>query len=231
MKEQPHIDFKSIIINMLTTYWYIWLALISLTIIKTIIKSNRFKGWKGELTVILMQWWYLDKKIYNTSNNVYFRTYDGGSIQIDHIIVSVYGIFVTETKNIQGLIKGKDYEDNWYQILSHKVEPFQNPVRQNEYHIKFLSKYLNLHENKFHSIIKFTNDTCKFENKMPNNVLLKGYIEYIKNKTKKILTEKEATNIFERIKICRKPNNFKTKIEHIKYVNNIKKTTRKPNFP
>lgn len=221
MKEQIYLNFKSIIINTLTTYWYLWLALICLTIIKTIMKSNSFKGLKGELTVILMQWCYLDKKIYHISNNVYFDKNKVGSIQIDHIIVSIYGIFVTETKNIQGLIKGKDYEYNWYQILPNKVKPFQNPLKQNEYHIKFLSNFLSLPENKFHSIIKFTNYNCKFENKMPDNVLLKGYIKYIKNKTKKILTEKEAINIFEKIKVYRKHNNLKTKREHIKYVKNI----------
>ena len=46
---------------------------------------------------------------------------------------------------------------------------------------------------------------------MPDNVLLKGYTKYIKNKTEKILTEKEVTNIIEGITAYRLPNNSKTK--------------------
>ena len=60
-----------------------------------------YKGWDGELTVKLMQWWYLDKKTYHVFNNVTLPMFDGGTTQIDHIIVSVHGVFAVETKNIK----------------------------------------------------------------------------------------------------------------------------------
>lgn len=221
MKNQTHINYIQIF-TLLTKYWYLWLTLISFIIIKLIIKSNSFKGWLGELNVRLMHWIHLNKKKYHTFNDVYFGKSDGGSIQIDHIIVSEYGIFITETKNIQGSIKGKEYNDEWYQILNNQEEPFRSPLRQNEYHIKFISKFLNITDNKFHSIIMFTADNCKFINKMPENVLNKDYIKYIKSKTEKILTEKEVTNTIEWIRAYRKRNNYKTRKEHIQYVKNIK---------
>jgi len=64
------------------------------------------------------------------------------SSQIDHVIVSRYGIFVIETKNYQGLITGGENSDSWTQnIYGHKYY-LHNPVHQNESHIKAIRKIL-----------------------------------------------------------------------------------------
>lgn len=220
MKNQPHLDFVHIIFTILTKYWYIWLLLISYSIIQKKVKSKESKGWLGEQKVRLILWWYLNKKKYHTFYNIYLKP-KGGSAQIDHIIVSVYGIFVIETKNMSGSIEGKDYNDHWYQELRDQKIPFYNPLWQNDGHIKAITETLTKTEkDKFHSIVIFTNDNCKFKTKMPDNVLLKGYIKYIKSKTEKILTEKEVANTIEGIKVYRKRNNYKTKKEHIEYIKN-----------
>ena len=39
-----------------------------------------------------------------------------GSTQIDHIVVSLYGIFVIETKNYKGWITGSPYASNGQKI-------------------------------------------------------------------------------------------------------------------
>jgi hypothetical protein len=46
---------------------------------------------------------WLDSEIYHSINNVTIPTANGTTL-IDHIIVSKYGIFVVETKNIKGWI-------------------------------------------------------------------------------------------------------------------------------
>ncbi len=155
-----------------------------------------YKGWDGELTVKLMQWWYLDKKTYHVFNNVTLPNFGGGTTEIDHIIVSIYGIFVVETKNYNGWIYGKENEPKWTQVFFSKKYPFQNPLRQNSKHIKTISELLKIPENKFHSIIFFIGD-CKLKTNMPENVFLKGYTKYIKSKTEKILTDHEVTSISE----------------------------------
>lgn len=91
-----------------------------------------YKGWDGELTVKLMQWLYLDKKTYHVFNNVTLCNFGGGTAQIDHIIVSVYGIFVVETKNIKGCIYGNIKDLKWTQIIFIKRYPFQNPLKPKE---------------------------------------------------------------------------------------------------
>ena len=44
-----------------------------------------------------------------------------GLTQIDHVVVSVYGIFVIETKNYSGRITGTPRADFWIQFLSKSV--------------------------------------------------------------------------------------------------------------
>ena len=62
--------------------------------------------------------------------------------QIDHIVVSIYGIFVIETKNYAGKIYGTEKSPKW-QYYSHgnKYE-FYNPLRQNYKHTKTLQDLL-----------------------------------------------------------------------------------------
>ena len=62
---------------------------------------------------------------------------------------------------------------------------------------------------------------------MPHYVLFKHYASYIKNKTKRILTEKEVSNIVEGITAYKLPSSFKTKRKHINHVKNIKENKSK----
>ena len=180
-----------------------------------------YKGWDGELTIKLMQWWYLDKNTYHIFNNIILPKSGGGTTQIDHIIISVYGIFVIETKNMNGWIYGSEKDTKWTQVFFSKKYSFQNPLRQNYQHIKTISEILKIPEGKFHSVLMFIGD-CELKTNIPENVFLKGYTKYIKSKTEKILTEKEVSTIIEGITAYKLPSNRKTKNKHIQHVKSIK---------
>src|SRR5262245_40511254 len=60
----------------------------------------------------------------------------GGTTQIDHIVVSRCGVFVIETKNRSGWIFGKADEPQWTQTYFAAKFRFQNPVHQNNGHVK-----------------------------------------------------------------------------------------------
>lgn len=226
MKDQPHIDFISIIFTMLTKYWYIWLLLIIILIIKQLKltpkkNKNKLKGQIGETIVTINHSILLNKNIYHTLENVTLPMFDSGTTQIDHIIVSIYGIFIIETKNFKGWIFGKEHDATWTQKFPNKSIPFQNPLNQNYGHIKTISKLLKIPEEKFHSIVVFVGN-CKFKTPMPDNVLLKDHTKYIKSKTEKILTEEKVTDIIKGVTDKRRANNEETRREHEEYVKNIK---------
>ncbi|WP_350617509.1 nuclease-related domain-containing protein, partial [Pseudomonas sp. HY7a-MNA-CIBAN-0227] len=78
-------------------------------------------------------------------NNVTLPLPNGGSTQIDHVIVSIYGIFVIETKNYKGWIFGNEKQRQWTQAFPNgRKYKFQNPLRQNYLHIKTLADLLEL---------------------------------------------------------------------------------------
>ena len=79
-----------------------------------------------------------------------------GTTQIDHVVVSPYGIFVIETKNYQGWIYGSEHAEKWTQnIYGNKHELF-NPLLQNDTHIRALRKLLSGHKFlPFISIVTF----------------------------------------------------------------------------
>ena len=66
---------------------------------------SRFKGWLGEVLGSLSQVILLDRKVYRAINNMTIAGSDG-TTQIDHVIVSRFGIFVVEAKTMKGWIFG-----------------------------------------------------------------------------------------------------------------------------
>ncbi len=100
---------------------------------------------------------------YYVFNNVYLAI-NGKTVQIDHIILSIYGIFVIETKNYSGWIYGYDNSEYWIENKFGKKYQFYNPLKQNYSHIKFLKKLLDVYEDKFISIVLFSGEAelkCK----------------------------------------------------------------------
>jgi Nuclease-related domain/Topoisomerase DNA binding C4 zinc finger len=61
---------------------------------------------------------------------------DRETTQIDHIVISVAGVFVVETKNYRGWIFGNERSRQWTQTIYRQKQRFQNPLHQNYGHIK-----------------------------------------------------------------------------------------------
>jgi restriction system protein len=153
------------------------------------------KGWSGELKTKLSQALFLDLKEYHIYNNVILKN-SIGTTQIDHIIVSKYGVFVVETKNKSGYIYGKETDHQWTQVFYSKKFKFQNPLRQNYKHTKTLSEILDIKHNLIFSVIIFWGE-CQFKTEMPENVLNNSYTGYIKNKKQVLLPDHEVKKICE----------------------------------
>lgn len=80
-----------------------------------------------------------------------------GFTQIDHIVISPYGIFVIETKNFAGWVLWEPVRQILDPNVYKKKTRFYNPIRQNYGHIKALQDTLQGDQNmKFHPIISFS---------------------------------------------------------------------------
>ena len=168
-------------------------------VLTILLRSNYVKGWFGELFVNLLARFRLDKKTYHLINNVTLPTEDS-TTQVDHIIVSKYGLFVVETKHLTGWLYGSENNAEWTQQIYKHKNTFQNPLRQNYRHTKVLEEILGLMPNKIFSIIVFVGDST-FKTVMPENVTYaSGYIKYIKSKTEPLFGEFEVQDIKTKIK-------------------------------
>jgi hypothetical protein len=82
-----------------------------------------------------------------------------GYSQIDHLVISPYGLFVIETKNYSGEIKGKRDDKNW--LVNNRFTMF-NPLRQNYGHVKAIESITQSYKKlNFISMISFTM-RCRF---------------------------------------------------------------------
>ena len=80
---------------------------------------------------------------------------NGYSVQIDHVVISPYGIFVIETKNYTGWIYGNDDCDQWTKNVYGYRYYFGNPVKQNHSHVKALANFFYMSEDCFVPIVVF----------------------------------------------------------------------------
>ena len=78
---------------------------------------------------------------YRIFNDIYVPKQDGQLTQVDHVVVSKYGVFVIETKNYSGWIFGSEKQKNWTQTIYKKKTRFYNPILQNNTHIKALQHF------------------------------------------------------------------------------------------
>jgi len=209
-------------------FWYILLGI--LFILSIIIKSPWFKGKLGEGMANFSFDRLLDKNKYHLIKNVTLSTEDG-STQIDHVIVSIYGIFVVETKNMKGWIFGSSDQKMWTQKIYKRTSRFQNPLFQNYKHVKTLQSLLGLKNEQLHSVVVFTGETT-FKTEMPENVICGGgrCARFIMTKTKEVFTREEIAELVSKIHEGRLTPSFKTDRRHVAHVREIVKDKKDSNL-
>lgn len=202
-------DFTPVFALLLSQLGY----LLPLLLIATLIKTPWFKGMIGEGLLNLSIRLFLDQREYRLLKNVTLPTEDG-TTQIDHIIVSRFGVFVIETKNMKGWIFGNPQHKRWTQQLYRRKHGFQNPLHQNYRHVMTLKSLLGLADHQLHSVVYFIGD-CTFKTPLPDNVMNRGLIRHIKGKTTQVLTPAEVTRVVETIRQGRLTANWQTHRQHV----------------
>ena len=116
--------------------------------------SAEWRGELGERNVrrILS---YLPGEDYIVLNDVLLPA-GASTNQLDHIVVSVYGIFVIETKNYSGKLYGGKSSDKWTQYLGGQQYELYNPILQNRGHVHAVSTFLRIDSRYLIPLVVFT---------------------------------------------------------------------------
>ncbi|MDO4427780.1 MAG: nuclease-related domain-containing protein [Moraxella sp.] len=175
------------------------------------------KGTTGERLVALESYTSLNLSTYIPFHNI--AIYNGETTtQIDHIYLSIYGIFVLETKHYSGWIYGGQYNKYWTQTFKSKKHQFKNPIHQNYGHIKFLENFLTIEFEKFHSVIVFSGDS-EFKTALPKNVCsINNFCDYILSFNRPIFTQNEIENLANFLRSRTLPQTDNTLNFHIHHI-------------
>lgn len=159
---------------------------------------------------------------YHIFNNVMLKT-GKGTTQIDHVVISKYGIFVIETKSHKGTIFGDCNSKMWTQVLftktGQKNYPFYSPYLQNYGHLRNLYKLFNLNYMYFLGIICFTSDSVDLSRVQCQNAIRAESLRFtITNHTQVILTDTQVSELCNILKT----GNIQSKYYDKKHVNYVK---------
>ena len=144
-------------------------VVVLLRIVWMVIRS-RVCGAFGETLLAAVLRRKLDASLYHVLNDIYLPLDDGSTTQIDHVVISPFGVFVIETKTYKGWIFGNPRDAQWTQVLHRRKSRFQNPLRQNYLHVQRLVGLMGLRTDVVHSVVAFSGEAT-FKTQLPPEVM------------------------------------------------------------
>lgn len=159
----------------------------------------------------------LNNKKYKVINHLVLSS-NGFTTQVDHIVISDYGVFVIETKNYKGKIYGGEYSNQWTQVLYRQRHALYNPIRQNEGHIRALQYHLRAYPHiRYVSLVVFSSKaSLRVKAKTP--VIYMGQLNRTIKKYRDVnLTEQTKEDIHQTLLKLNAAKTFNQK-EHVKSI-------------
>ena len=152
---------------------------------------------------------------YHLMNHVTLQLKDG-TTEVDHILVSRFGVFVIETKRYKGWLFANAKQAQWTQVLFRHKYRFQNPVFQNERHVRAVEGLLDfLPPGAVKSLVVFTG-AAEFKTEIPQGVFnLSALIEYLRGHTVEVMSRNRMQFCVGRLETARLAISGKTDVEHV----------------
>jgi hypothetical protein len=157
---------------------------------------------------------HLPSDSWHLLNNVTLQLADG-TTQIDHVLVSRYGVFVIETKHYKGWIFGDDKSGEWTQVIYKRKHRFQNPLRQNYKHVKAVQAVLDfLSPEQVVGVVVFTGE-AEFKSNQPSGVYsLDTLVSHLKSLDRQLLSKNRMQFCVGRLECNRLALTRETDVEH-----------------
>ncbi|QAA34457.1 nuclease-related domain-containing protein [Clostridium manihotivorum] len=184
------------IIEFVTKFWYLIILILVAGILDLFMpKIKRMLGEKPVDAYLSS----LDEEKYKVINHISFEVKDK-TINIDHVVVSNYGIFVIKDNDYKGTIVGDEADESWKQKLPTKREKISNPIRENYKNIQLLKQVTSeFGDLAYVSIIDFTTNArlqVKAESKVVYTINL---VSEIKKYNDEIISDVMKENIYKRL--------------------------------
>ena len=152
---------------------------------------------------------------YHLMNHVTIRM-DDGTTQVDHILISRFGVLVIETKDYNGWIFANAADATWTQVLYRRRSQFQNPTFQNRRHVRAVQRLLDfLPPEAITSVVVFSGD-AEFKTEIPQGVIAIGQLaEYLQRRTETVMSLNRLQFCVGRLETARLAISRETDVEHV----------------
>lgn len=176
-----------------------WLVDIGLYLFDRVYNSPDAKGRRGESRVSKALRKGLPPEDYFILDDLTLPI-ENSTTQIDHTILSRFGIFVVETKNKTGWIFGSQNNSTWTQTFRSQNFKFQNPLRQNYRHVKAIEDILGLSDIEVHNVVAFVG-SAEPRTDFPQHVLwsVGELVQFIKQHDSVSIDPKKAQSMFAKL--------------------------------
>ena len=152
---------------------------------------------------------------YHLMNHVTIRMEDG-TTQVDHILVSRFGVFVIETKDYNGWIFANARDATWTHVHFYRRFKFQNPIFQNSRHVRAVQGMIDfLPPEVFKSVVVFSGH-AKFKTETPGGVVaVRQLVQHVKQHTTEVMSLDRLQCCVGRIETGRLAISGETDVEHV----------------
>jgi Holliday junction DNA helicase RuvB len=165
----------------------------------SISEERKYKrGERAELEVANIIDENFSSETYKVFHNLILKNGDR-TVEIDHLLVSPYGVFVVETKDYKGVVEGFQNTDFFFQHIEtpKATNPFRNPIKQNEGHIRALVDILGAYP--YIGAVVFS-DRCELKVRSVSFVgKISELVDYIKASNEELLNREQQDDIIAKI--------------------------------
>jgi type IV secretory pathway VirB2 component (pilin) len=143
---------------------------------------------------------------YQHYRNLVIPAEKGDFTEVDHLVLSPFGIFVIEVKNYRGWIFGGEKQPQWTVQRFRSKHQFMNPLHQNYKHTEAVKQLLGLtgkDGDSVHSIIAFSLH-AEFKFQIPANVMYTELVgDYINRFTQLCFNDDQLRQFSARLNMAK----------------------------
>lgn len=173
-----------------------WIA--PLALLAIYIGSPRFLGTIGSARVRRVLEASLDKRRYSVLHDLLLPS-GGGTVHIDHLVLSRWGICVIDSIHRAGWISGTEVQARWQQRSWNGSRPFDNPIHANYLKMQALERLLQLPASRFLPMVAFSGHKG-FSKDMPREVVdVKDLVARIRALNREMLAAGEVDRALLRL--------------------------------
>jgi hypothetical protein len=180
------------------------LWIVPLVLLFAYVSSPRFRGDIAATRVRRILGSGLEKNRYSVLNDLVIPS-GGGTAQIDHVVVSRFGIFVIKSQYVRGWVTGEEFQDRWKQKHWGRVTRIDNPLHQNALQVDALKNLLGLSSRAFVPVVVMVGHKG-FTKAMPYRLLApEKLLAYMRKTAQPVLEGDQADQVLQQIEAARVP--------------------------